>query len=131
MRDDQDTGRTRYRPRIRSWHRGEAKQVRGLVDPGARSGRRKSTPAAFRLASTAVWLADQRDRALAIGIPTLVLCGSLDVVTPPALSAEVAIAIPGARLEMIDGAGHLSNLEKPAAFNAALDHFLSEIEQQS
>lgn len=88
-------------------------------------------PAAFRLASTAVWLADQRDRAPSIGIPTLVLCGLLDVVTPPALSAELAIAIAGARLVTIVGAGHLSNLEQPAAFNAALDQFLSEIEQKS
>ncbi|MEG3155933.1 alpha/beta fold hydrolase [Sphingomonas sp. RB1R13] len=83
-------------------------------------------PAAFRLASRAVWAADQRERATAISVPTLVICGSEDRVTPPALSEAVTSAIDRARLVMIQAAGHLPNLEQAALFNFALDRFLSE-----
>lgn len=88
-------------------------------------------PAAYRLAAEAVWLADQTDRVAAIDVPTLVLCGARDIVTPPALSEELAAAITGAELRIFDGAGHLANLEKPAEFNAAVDAFLSRVEQKN
>lgn len=81
-------------------------------------------PAAYRLGAEAVWLADQRDRARAIAVPTLVLCGSEDKVTPPALSHELAALIPGARYEEIAGAGHLSNLEQPQLFNRIVSEFI-------
>lgn len=54
-----------------------------------------------------------------IGAPTLVIAGELDVSTPPAQAAALAQAIPGARLVVVPAA-HLSNLEQPAAFTAAL-----------
>jgi 3-oxoadipate enol-lactonase len=85
-------------------------------------------PAAYVTGAAAVWLADQGDRASAIGVPTLVMVGEEDEVTPPGLSEELAALIAGARLELISGAGHLANLEQPAAFNVAVDRFLSEIE---
>ena len=88
-------------------------------------------PAAYRLGAEAVWLADQRDRVAAIAVPTVVLCGAEDRITPPALSEELAALVPGARLAIIDAAGHLANAEQPAAFNAAIDQFLAEIEQKS
>jgi 3-oxoadipate enol-lactonase len=88
-------------------------------------------PHAYRIGAEAVWLADQRDRAGAIDVPTLVLCGALDVVTPPALSQELAAAIPGSELVMIEGAGHLANIERPAEFNAAVDRFLSRVEEKN
>lgn len=88
-------------------------------------------PAAYCIGAEAVWLADQRDRVASITAPTLVLCGAEDLVTPPALSRELADAIAGAELEIIDGAGHLSNLEQPAKFNDALDRFLSGVEQKA
>ena len=69
---------------------------------------------------------DVRDRLPSIVGPTLVVCGELDTETPPAYSRFIAEAIPGARLEIIAGAGHLSNLEAPAAVNMALQQFLSE-----
>lgn len=84
-------------------------------------------PAAYVMGARAVWLADQRDRARAIDAPTLVLVGAEDIITPPALSEELATLIPGAKLTIIVGAGHLANLEQPLAFNAAIDGFLSEI----
>lgn len=85
-------------------------------------------PIAFAIGVEAVWLADQRDRVAAIAVPTLVLVGAEDKATPPALSEELAAAIPGARLEVIAGAGHIANLEQPAAFNRLVDAFLAEVE---
>ena len=85
-------------------------------------------PAAYRIGADAVWLADQRDRAEHIRVPTLVLCGTEDKVTPPALSRDLAALIRGARLELIEGAGHIGNLERPAAFNGIVEQFVTEIE---
>ena len=81
-------------------------------------------PAAYRIGAKAVWLADQHDRAAAIDVPTLVICGAEDKVTPPALSEELAALIPNAQLRLVAGAGHLLNLEKPEEFNAAVERFI-------
>ncbi|OGW70083.1 MAG: hypothetical protein A3A88_05480 [Nitrospirae bacterium RIFCSPLOWO2_01_FULL_62_17] len=62
-----------------------------------------------------------------IACPTLVITGELDGPTPPADGKLMAGAIPGARLEIIPQAGHLSNLEQPDAFNRALLDFLEGI----
>ena len=60
-----------------------------------------------------------------IRVPTLVICGAEDALTPPADSDAMAATIPGATLVMIPTAGHMSNLEQPFAFNAALQQFLA------
>ena len=85
-------------------------------------------PSAYVVGSAAVWLADQRVRAQAIDVPTLVLVGDEDSVTPPSLSEQWVALIPQATLQIIGDAGHLANLEQPVAFNAAIDAFLSEID---
>lgn len=85
-------------------------------------------PAAYRLGAAAVWLADQRDRAAAIDIPTLILVGDEDRITPPELSHDLAQRIAGSRVEPIERAGHLANAEQPADFNAAIDRFLAPAE---
>ena len=59
-----------------------------------------------------------------IHCPTLILVGSDDSVTPPALSEELHQRIAGSELTIIEDAGHLSSLEQPAAFNGALARFL-------
>jgi pimeloyl-ACP methyl ester carboxylesterase len=59
-----------------------------------------------------------------IHCPTLIAVGAEDTLTPPALSEEMHHAIAGSELVTIPGAGHLSNLEKPEAFNLALAAFL-------
>jgi 3-oxoadipate enol-lactonase len=86
-------------------------------------------PHAYRLGAEAVWLADQRDRAAAIRAPTLVLCGEEDKVTPPELSRELAALIPGARLELVAAAGHLTNIEQPRAFNQLVADFIADAER--
>ncbi len=60
-----------------------------------------------------------------IRAPTLVLCGREDRATEPEHSERIARAIPGAKLVLIDGAGHVSALEQPAAVNDALVPFVA------
>lgn len=84
-------------------------------------------PAAYRIGAAAVWLADQRERAAAIRVPTLVLVGNQDLVTPADLSNELVDLIPDARMQVIADAGHLSNLEKPADFNRLVEEFLGAL----
>ena len=57
--------------------------------------------------------------------PTLIVVGDEDVITPAALSEEMHRAIAGSELAVIPGAGHLSSLEQPAAFNDVLARFLT------
>ncbi len=68
---------------------------------------------------------DRTETLARLTVPSLVICGAEDVITPPADSEAMARTMPGARLEVIPRAGHLSNLEQPAAFSAALQAFLS------
>jgi 3-oxoadipate enol-lactonase len=66
---------------------------------------------------------DPGDELTTIRAATLVIAGGDDIATPPASGAEIAGRIPHARMSVLDGAGHLANLEQPAAFNRALlDH---------
>jgi pimeloyl-ACP methyl ester carboxylesterase len=60
-----------------------------------------------------------------IHVPTLVLVGDEDTVTPPSASEEMHHAIAGSELVRIPQTGHLSNLEQPELFNAALAAFLT------
>jgi 3-oxoadipate enol-lactonase len=66
------------------------------------------------------------DRVGAIRVPTLVMCGREDLATPPENSRTIAARIPGARLEWIDDAGHLSAVERPDAVNASLVPFVRD-----
>ena len=67
---------------------------------------------------------DSRETLPTIAVPTLVLVGTEDVLTPPPEAVTMAAAIPRARLDVIPAAGHLANLERPDAVNAALRAFL-------
>ncbi len=62
-----------------------------------------------------------------IRVPTLILCGEEDMLTPVAEAEAMARAIPGSRLEVIPRAGHLASLENPQAFGAALCGFVSSL----
>jgi len=88
------------------------------------------------------WIADQPAEAIAaaalgmaerpdstpdlatIDVPTLVITSTGDRLIPPAITAEMAGQIPGARLQTIEGAGHLSNVEAAEAFAEALQEHL-------
>lgn len=84
-------------------------------------------PAAYRIGARAVWLADQRERAQDIDVPTLVLVGDQDLVTPVDLSSELAELVPDARMQVIGNAGHLTNLETAGEFNAIVSEFIQTI----
>jgi 3-oxoadipate enol-lactonase len=71
--------------------------------------------------------ADSRAHLNRIDLPTLVVCGNEDAITPPAESEALAKGIPGARLEVIEKAAHFPMLEQPEQFNAILRHFLGRI----
>lgn len=59
--------------------------------------------------------------------PTLIVAGREDALTPVALHESMHAQIPGSRLEVIDDAGHLPNLECPGEFSRVLRDFLSHI----
>ncbi|HWO71168.1 MAG TPA: alpha/beta fold hydrolase [Actinomycetota bacterium] len=59
-----------------------------------------------------------------IDVPTLVITSTEDRLIPPEVTAPMASTIPGAVLEVIEGAGHLSNLEAPEEFNRVLREHL-------
>jgi len=59
-----------------------------------------------------------------IHVPTLIIVGDEDRVTPPSAAAEMHHAVAGSQLIAIPEAGHLTNLEQPDLFDAAIAHFL-------
>ena len=60
-----------------------------------------------------------------IHVPTLIVVGSEDTVTPPDVAEDLHRGIHGSELTVIMGAGHLSNVEQPELFNTALARFLA------
>ena len=62
-----------------------------------------------------------------IRVPTLLVVGKHDPLTPPSLMRAMAERIAGAKLEIIEGAGHVSNVEQPEAFNQIVLSFLSAL----
>jgi pimeloyl-ACP methyl ester carboxylesterase len=66
---------------------------------------------------------DQRDLLPRIAVPTLLIWGELDVRSPLSVARQFEQAIPDATLVVISGAGHVTNLERPEQFNAAVREF--------
>ena len=62
-----------------------------------------------------------------VQVPTLVVVGDQDRLTPPSVAREMASSITGAELAVIRNAGHLANIEQPALFNSILLDFLSRL----
>ena len=85
---------------------------------------RKQEPAVIAGDFRACDAFDVRERLSEIRIPTLVLSGAEDRLTPPKYSDFLVERIPGARLVRFPGAGHLLPVEKPEAFNRAVDEFV-------
>ncbi|MES1978494.1 MAG: alpha/beta hydrolase [Pseudomonadota bacterium] len=72
-------------------------------------------------------LQDMGDKLELIACPVHIITSDLDRVYPQAVALQMLKRIPGAVLTCIEGAGHLSNLEKPQAFNEALLAFLQKM----
>ena len=79
------------------------------------------------IAAAALGMAERPDSTpdlATIDVPTLVVTADGDSLIPPAATSPMADEIPGAELAVIDGAGHLSNLEAAGAFDELLAHHL-------
>lgn len=68
--------------------------------------------------------ADHRSILATRDLPTVVMCGRQDRITPPALAEELAALLPGARLVLVEGAGHMLPCERPQAVVQALQTLL-------
>jgi len=77
---------------------------------------RRMEPRAYADACLALAGFDGHDVAASISTPTLVLAGEDDVATPPANTAELAAAIPGAELRSLPASAHLCSVEQPQLF---------------
>jgi 3-oxoadipate enol-lactonase len=64
-----------------------------------------------------------------ITVPSLIIVGRHDAFTPVPLSEEMHRDIPGSKLEIIEGSGHMTNLERPDEFNSILGPFLASLPQ--
>jgi pimeloyl-ACP methyl ester carboxylesterase len=93
------------------------KEVRSLISDG--------TPAGVAAAQRGMARRPDSTPTLAtIACPTLVVVGEEDGLTPPGESEKMAKAVKGAKLVKVPRAGHLANVENPAAFDAALVAFV-------
>ena len=68
---------------------------------------------------------DRRESLAAIAVPTLCLAAEDDRTAPPDLLLRMSQRIPGAEYLCLGDAGHIANVEQPAAFNAAVVDFLT------
>ncbi|MGA8892053.1 MAG: alpha/beta fold hydrolase [Anaeromyxobacteraceae bacterium] len=94
------------------------KEIRHLIGQG--------TPAGVAAAQRGMARRPDSGPTLAtITCPTLVVVGAEDTLTPPPESEKMAAAVKGARLVKIPGAGHMPNVENPAAFDEALLAFVT------
>jgi pimeloyl-ACP methyl ester carboxylesterase len=84
-------------------------------------------PAGFRTAALALAHTDTRAVLPHLTMPTLVLRGEHDRVTPPAVGTARIGELPGARLITIPGAGHLACIEQPERYNGAVRAFLQGV----
>ncbi len=84
-------------------------------------------PVGFRLMAIALAHMDTRDLLPTIGVPTLLVWGDADTRSPMSVAHQFHDAIPGARLAIISGAGHVSNLEQPARFDAEVRNFCRSV----
>lgn len=80
-------------------------------------------PAGFRAMSRAV-TPDFRDALSQTGVPALLIWGDSDTRSPLSNAEMIRDSIPGARLRVIEGAGHVSNMEQPERFNAEVRGFV-------
>lgn len=86
---------------------------------------------AYAAACQAVSELDTLGRLPELRLPTLLIAGTQDQATPLAMSEAMAARIPGAQLHLLEGAAHLSVIEQPGPFHAALRGFLQKLDGSS
>lgn len=117
-------------------------QVTGMVGKTTREKRPRLIDDVHRMIASAPVegitgaLAAMMDRAdstptlATIDVPTLVVVGEEDVLTPVSEAERLHAGIRGSRLEVIAHTGHVSNMERPAAFNHVLSEFLAALDYE-
>jgi pimeloyl-ACP methyl ester carboxylesterase len=80
-------------------------------------------PRGFQQMAEALAIADTRDLLPNIRVPTLLIWGDADARSPVKIAHQFQDAIPGAKLSVIPGVGHMSNLEAPEQFNLEVANF--------
>ena len=106
--------------------------VPGLVAPEAPAGAREAArsvmaavpEATYRVALKSIAGFDRREALAALRVPTLMLAAERDRTAPPDVMQRMACKVSGAEYLCLPGAGHIANVESPAAFNAAVVSFL-------
>jgi pimeloyl-ACP methyl ester carboxylesterase len=110
-------------------HRGHADHA-ALVDAYLAMVHRAGALQLIRQNRAVMARADARPWLPQIACPTLVACGRGDLLTPPEHSIEIAAAVPGARLELLDDCGHLLTMEQPDAVSRLLLGWLAGVGDQ-
>jgi pimeloyl-ACP methyl ester carboxylesterase len=98
-----------------------------LMLTGQRIMKAVGAEAGVRQLRAIIGRADHRQMLAGLQVPTLVLCGRVDQITPLALSREAAALIPGARLHIVEEAGHWTPLEKPDEVATQLGRLLDRV----
>lgn len=141
---DDDAGRARRRELVALARREGAAAVTEAMLPGmlGKSTRARAPQAEERLramgaaasvdglvAALQAMMArpDSTPTLPAVRVPTLVVVGDEDALTPPKQAEMLRDGIAGSRLEVIAGAGHVPCLERPAAFNLVLGEFMARL----
>jgi pimeloyl-ACP methyl ester carboxylesterase len=96
---------------------------------GQRAAMARIGSAALRRSIDCLVTHDSRAVLGSVAVPTLCLVGELDAEAPVACTEALAELIPGARVEVLAGAGHLLNVEAPAAVNLLINDHLERAEQ--
>jgi pimeloyl-ACP methyl ester carboxylesterase len=85
-------------------------------------------PRTRREATSALSGLDVTDRLATVDRPTLVVCGTADLITPVAESRRIARRIPGARLEILEGGGHMLMFEQPERLDDLIAEFARSVQ---
>ncbi len=104
--------------------------VRGALPELERSARQtllRADPQGYVGCCQAISTIDFREALGQLKVPALVIAGKQDQGTPVSMSEQIAQAIPGARLAVIDEASHISVLEAPQAFTQLVQDFLQSL----
>jgi len=114
-------------PTIGRWFTAPFRERRKDVVDTVRAMIRGTKPQGYAGCCHAISALDLTDKLPAIKIPTVVIVGEEDQGTPVAASQAIQSKIAGAQLHILKSAAHLSNMEQPEAFDAALTSFLARV----
>jgi 3-oxoadipate enol-lactonase len=114
-------------PTIQRWFTPAFREEKPPALDKVRSMIRRTSVAGYVGCAEALKRIDCEPRLQEVRCPTLFLTGDKDPSAPPDLVRRWQARVPGARLAIIDNAAHITNVEQPAAYDAALEGFLTAL----